>query len=210
DCYSCHRSLGAHTHAAAREPALRTPRPGQPAWQPWQVAGARLLRAGIEGPVAIAGSSAAELERHTVDIRRLLDSQWAAGDRERLDRVLLEARGLGVAARRMVGEVDALPLVVVDSSRETLDSILAAHPAEWQTWDAAAQTALALEAGRAGGPATIGTWRYGGRQPVAALTVSEPRHSLDALRDSLRFPPGVDSPGPVDPGSFHRRRREVP
>jgi hypothetical protein len=207
DCYSCHRSLGPLTHAAAREPALRSPRPGQPAWQPWQVAGARLLRAGLEGPVARAGSSAAELERHTIDIRRLLDTQWAAGDRERLDRVLLEARGLGTAARRMVGDIDALPLVVVDSSHETLDALVAAHPAEWQTWDAGAQTSLALEAGRAGGPATIGVWRSGGRRAAA---VTEPRHSLDALRDSLRFPPGVDSPGPADSGSFHRLRREVP
>jgi hypothetical protein len=107
----------------------------------------------------------------------------------------------------MVGDIDALPLVVVDSSHETLDALVAAHPAEWQTWDAGAQTSLALEAGRAGGPATIGVWRSGGRRAAA---VTEPRHSLDALRDSLRFPPGVDSPGPADSGSFHRLRREVP
>lgn len=210
DCYSCHRSLGADTSTASREPALRSPRPGQPAWQPWQVAGARLLRAGLEGAAPVPGSSATALERSTVDIRRLLDTQWAAADRERLDRVLLEARGLAVAARRSIAEIDTLPLIVVDASHETLDAVEAANPLEWLTWDAAAQTSLAMEAGRDGGPARIGVWRSCSRQSGATRMASEPRQSLDALRESLRFPPAADSPGPFDPRSFQRLRRQVP
>ena len=156
------------------------------------------------------GSSATALERSTVDIRRVLDTQWAAADRERLDRVLLEARGLAAAARRSISEIDALPLIVVDASQETLDAVEAANPPEWLTWDAAAQTSLAMEAGRDGGPARIGVWRSCSRQSGATQMVSEPRHSLDALRESLRFPPAADSPGPFDSRSFQRLRRQVP
>ena len=210
DCYSCHRTLGPDTNAASREPALRRPRPGQPSWQPWQVAGARLLRAGLEGPVPIPDTTATALEQSTVDIRLLLDTQWAATDRERLNRLLLEASGLAFAARRSGAEIDARPRIVVDASHQTLDAIAAANPAEWQTWDAAVQTYLALEAGRQGGPATIGIWRNGGQGIVSTVSASEPRRSLDELRASLRFPPDVDTPGPFDLRSFQRARRLVP
>ena len=208
DCYSCHRTLGPDTNAAAREPVARQPRPGQPAWQPWQVAGGRLLRAGLEGPVAIAGTPAADLERSVVDIRRLLDDRWAAADVERLDRVLLEARGLGRAARRAAAAIDERPLVEIDAAHGTLDGLVAAEPADWRTWDAAVQTALALQAGREGGAAEIGVWRAAGQRRAA--TASEPRRSLDELRATLRFPPGADSPGPFDSGGFHRQRGQVP
>ena len=208
DCYSCHRTLGPDTNAASREPALQRPRPGQPAWQPWQVAGARLLRAGLEGATPRVGTSATELERSAIDIQTLLDTQWAAADRERLSRVLLEARGLAAAARRGAADVDVRPLVVVDASHATLDAIAAAHPADWQTWDAAVQTYLALEAGREGGPATIGSWRTAGGP--SATTASASRRSLDDLRASLRFPPDADTPGRFDPRSFQQARRGVP
>ena len=211
DCYSCHRSLGADTSSASRPPALRTPRPGQPAWQPWQVAGARLLRAGLEGPKPIVGTPAAELERSTIDVRRLLDTRWAAADRERLDRVLLEARGLAVAARRIADDIDGRPRVTIDASHDTLDAITAAHPAEWQTWDAAVQTYLAMEAGRQGGAATLGVWRGGRRTAIASATsTSASRRPLDELRESLRFPPAADMPSPFDPRGFQQARRAVP
>lgn len=209
DCYSCHRSLGPDTNAASREPALRRPRPGTPAWQPWHVAGARLLRAGMEGARPRAGSAAEELERSAVDIQTLLDAEWAAADRERLDRILMEARGLAVAARRGVADIDGRPLVAIDASNATLDAVTAAHPADWQTWDAAVQTLLAMEAGRQGGPATIGGWRSGPR-PVAVISASPVRRSLDDLRESLRFPPAADAPGPFDPRGFQQARRGIP
>ena len=206
DCYSCHRSLGPDTNTANRQPVLRRPRPGQPSWQPWQVAGARLLRAGMEGATPLVGTAATDLERSAVDIQTLLDNQWAAADRERLSRVLLEARGLAVAARRNAADMNGRPLIVVDASHATLDAMAAANPTDWQTWDAAVQTYLAMEAGRQGGPATIGVWGYPGRQPV----VLEAPYSLDGLRQSLRFPPAVDSPGPFDPQRFHDARRRIP
>jgi hypothetical protein len=208
DCYSCHRTLGPDTQAAARTPAARQPRPGQPAWQPWQVAGGRLLRAGLEGAVSPAGTPAGDLERSVVDIRRLLDTDWAAADAERLDRVLLEARGLAHASRRAATAIDARPLIDIDASNATLDSLVAANPADWQTWDAAVQTALALEAGRAGGPAEMGVWRPVSQRRVA--TSAEPRRSLDELRATLQFAPGADSPGPFDARGFQRQRRQVP
>ena len=210
DCYACHRTLGPDKSAANREPALQQPRVGQPSWQPWQVAGARLLRAGLEGPAPIDGTSVAALERSVVDIRLLLDTQWAAADRERLNRVLLEASGLAVAARRSGAEINAWPLITVDASHHTLDAITAANPTEWQTWDAAVQTSLALEAGRQGGPATIGIWRTSGQRQDAALSIPNPRRSLDELRARLRFPPERDSPGSFDPRSFQQARRLVP
>ena len=209
DCYSCHRTLGTDTNAASREPALRRPRPGQPSWQPWQVAGARLLRAGMEGGTPIAGTAATDLERSAVDIQTLLDTQWAAADRERLSRVLMEARGLAVAARRNAADINGRTLIAVDASDATLDAITATHPADWETWDAAVQTYLAMEAGRQGGPATIGVWRSG-HQPAVVVSTSASRRSLDDLRASLRFPPAADTPGPFDHRNFQRARRGVP
>ena len=209
DCYSCHRTLGPDATAASREPALRRPRPGQPSWQPWQVAGARLLRAGMEGATPLAGTVGTTLERSAVDIQALLDTQWVVADRERLSRVLLEARGLAVAAHRGAADINGRPLVAVDASQATLDAITAAHPADWQTWDAAVQTYLAMEAGRQGGPATIGVWRSG-QQPAVAVSTSASRRSLDDLRAGLRFPPATDTPGLFDPRRFQQARRGVP
>ncbi|MFM8893206.1 MAG: hypothetical protein ACKOTB_16590, partial [Planctomycetia bacterium] len=208
DCYSCHRTLSADTTATGWEPPLERPRPGQPSWQPWQVAGSRLLRAAMEGPVSPAGTSVANLERNAIDIQSLLDTQWAAADRERLDRVLLEARGLAVAARRVAVEIDGRQLISVDASHATLDAITQAHPRDWRTWDAAVQMYLALEAGRHGGPATIGAWRSQG--PAVSASSAASRQSLDDLRASLRFPPSADTPGPFDPRGFQHRRRGVP
>ena len=209
DCYSCHRTLGAETNAVGREPPLERPRPGQPSWQPWQVAGSRLLRAALEGPASPGGTSAADLERSAVDIQSLLDAQWAVADRERLDRVLLEARGLAAAARRAAVDINGRASVSVDVSHATLDAITAAHPRDWRTWDAAVQTYLALEAGRQGGPAMIGTW-HGGRRPNVTASTPASRRSLDELRASLRFPPAADAPGPFDPRGFQQTRRGVP
>ena len=210
DCYSCHRTLGPDTNSTSREPALRRPRPGQPSWQPWQVAGARLLRAGLEGATPVVGTSATDLARSAVDIQTLLDTQWAAADRERIDRVLMEARGLAVAARRSAAEINDRPRIAIDASHTTLDAITAADPAEWQTWDAAVQTYLAMEADRQGGPATIGLWRGSSPRPAVAVSTSASRRSLDELRASLRFPPAADTPGPFDPRSFQQARRAVP
>lgn len=209
DCYSCHRTLGTDTTATGWEPPLERPRPGQPSWQPWQVAGSRLLRAAMEGPASRGDTSTADLERSALDIQTLLDTQWAVADRERLDRVLLEARGLAVAARRAAVDIDGRPAVSVDASHATLDAITEAHPRDWRTWDAAVQMYLALEAGRQGGPAAIGAW-HGGRRPAAAASTAASRRALDELRASLRFPPAADAPGPFDPGSFQRTRRGVP
>jgi hypothetical protein len=150
------------------------------------------------------------LARSAVDIQTLLDTQWAAADRERLDRVLMEARGLAVAARRSGAEINDRPRIAIDASHATLDAITAADPADWQTWDAAVQTYLAMEAGRQGGPATIGLWRSRGQRPAVAVSTSASRRSLDDLRASLRFPPATDTPGLFDPRSFQRARRAVP
>jgi hypothetical protein len=211
DCYSCHRTLGPDSGTALREPPLRNPQPGQPAWQPWYAAAARLTRAQLDGmppggPSATPGTAAAAIERHAVDIRRLLATDWARADDERLRRVLLEARGLAAAARRLADDIESRPTIALDRSPATLDAVIAADPSEWRTWDATVQAYLALEASRAGGPASLGVWR---RCSLPAAP-GEPRQSLDHLRESLRFPPDQDSPGPFDPRDFHRARREVP
>ena len=206
DCYSCHRTLGPDSGTALRDPPLRSPHPGQPSWQPWYAAAARLTRAELEGPAVTPGTAAATLERQAGDLRRLLAVDWPRADEERLRRVLLEARGLAESARRVAAEIDSRPAVVLDGSPATLDAVIAADPPEWRTWDAAVQSYLALEAARAGGPARLGVWRSCSL-PAAR---GEPGQSLDRLRESLRFPPDQDSPGPFDPRDFHRARREVP
>jgi hypothetical protein len=209
DCYSCHRSLSPHGAAAALAPA-QTPSPGRPSWQPWQVAGARLLRAGLEGAAPIAASPLATLETSVVDLRRLLDADFARDDRERLGRILMEAHGLAEAARRGVAEVENRPVVSLDAAHATLDEIVARDAVGWRSWDSAVQTYLALEAARSAGPAAVGVWhratRHGGRPEPAAAGAA----ALDTLRDTLRFPPDCDSPGPFDPQSFLRARRQVP
>jgi hypothetical protein len=208
DCYSCHRTLGPDSGTALQDPPLRNPQPGQPSWQPWYAAAARLLRAELEGPAVTAGTTAAEVERHASDLRRLLATDWPRADQERLRRVVLEAQGLAGAAGRLAAEIDARPVVALDRSPATLDAIVAADPAEWRTWDAAVQSYLAMEAARSGGAAEVGVWRYCSQSQ--AVPASETRRSLDRLRESLRFPPDQDSPGPFDPLRYHRTRGEVP
>lgn len=212
DCYSCHRSLGPST-TATREPPLERPRLGRPAWQPWYSAAAGLQRAVLEGPGGPAPESvtpANVLERSAGDVRRLLDTDWARADRERLRRVAMEAEGLALAARRRTMELEGREWITVDGSHATLDAIVTAAPAEWRTWDAAVQTYLAMEAARYGGWATIGVWQPCGMRSGGAVAEESPRRQLDLLRTSLRFPPAADSPGPFDLRGFTRARREVP
>ena len=208
DCYSCHRTLGADGGTASLEPPLRSPQPGQPSWQPWYASAARLLRAALEGPTVTPGTPATELERHAADLRRLFATDWAEADRERLARVLLEARGLQESARLVVTAVGTRHVIALDGSTGTLDALVAADPHEWRTWDAAVQSYLAMEATRRGGPAEPGVWRYSSYR--TGVPGSDTRWSLDRLRESLRFPPDVDSPGPFDPQRFQGSRREVP
>jgi len=228
DCYSCHRSLGPTT-GAMREPPLDRPRLGRPSWQPWYAAAAGLQRATLDGPPGRDRPGTA-VERSALDLRRLLSDDWAQADRERLRRVRMEAEGLAVAARRRAAEIDARERVVLDGSHATLDALVGAaaadrqpahgqradgraadwHPADWQTWDAAVQVYLAMEAARYGGPAAIGVWQPSGMRAGGLTSLPAPRRQLDDLRESLRFPPAADSPGPFDPRSFTRSRREVP
>ena len=153
-----------------------------------------------------AGALGADLTYSFQPFRRLLATDWARADEERLHRVLLEARGLAAAARRLADDIESRPTIALDRSPATLDAVVAADPSEWRTWDATVQAYLATEASRAGGPASLGVWR---RCSLPAAP-GEPRQSLDHLRESLRFPPDQDSPGPFDPRDFHRARREVP
>jgi hypothetical protein len=235
DCYSCHRSLGPVT-GAMREPPLARPRLGRPSWQPWYTAAAGLQRAVLDGPspqdrgapgpgtasngTASNSGAGRAVERAALDLRRLLSEDWAAADAERLRRVRMEAEGLAIAARRRAAEIDARERIVVDAGHATLDALVAAasadaqaagwQPADWETWDAAAQVYLAMEAGRYGGPAAVGVWQPCGLRSGGLTALPAPRGQLDNLRESLRFPPAADSPGPFDPRSFTRSRREVP
>lgn len=214
DCYSCHRSLGPTT-AATREPPLERPRLGRPSWQPWYAAAAGLQRATLDGPPGHGGSGSGggaggTVERSAIDLRRLLDVDWANADRERLRRVRMEAEGLALAARRRAAEIDGRERIVLDGGHATLDALVAGAPADWSTWDAAAQVYLAMEAARYGGPAATGVWRPCGARAGGLVSQESPRRQLDDLRESLRFPPAADSPGPFDPRSFTRSRREVP
>jgi carbon-monoxide dehydrogenase large subunit len=96
-------------------------------------------------------------------------------------------------------ELAARERVVLDASHQRLDALLAAAPPEWRFWDAAVQTLLLIEA--AGGGRTTE-----GRHTVPADT----RAAIDALRESLRFPPGADSPRRFDPVRFNLDRSAVP
>jgi hypothetical protein len=218
DCYSCHRSLGPIT-GAMREPPLDRPRLGRPSWQPWYTAAAGLQRATLDGPPGHGGAGGAAgtadnagstVERSAIDLRRLLDVDWANADRERLRRVRMEAEGLALAARRRAAELEGRERVVLDGSHATLDALVSAAPADWQTWDSAVQVYLAMEAARYGGPAATGVSGPCGVRSGGLVAAESPRRQLDDLRESLRFPPADDSPGPFDPRSFTRSRREVP
>ena len=193
DCYSCHQSLG--PNAGAHADRSRPRPPGSPTWQPWYVAAALLLdeQAGADS------SAARELAAEVAEVRRLFDASWAAADEERLRRIRFEARGMAAAAHRLAAELSARPVVVLDGTPASFDRLVAARPDEWHRWDGAVQMLLALEASRAGGPA-----RHDGRPPARV------RSALEALRDSLRFPPGVDAPLGFDAARFQRDRADIP
>ncbi|NBT13022.1 MAG: hypothetical protein EBS56_05480 [Planctomycetia bacterium] len=193
DCYSCHRSLG--PNADVQDHRARPRPPGAPTWQPWYVAAALLL----ENQVGTESSAARELAAEFAEVRRLLDAGWADADEERLRRIRFEARGMAAAADRLATELSARPVVVLDGTPASFDRMVAARPDEWHRWDGAVQALLALEASRAGGPA-----RHDGRPPPRV------RSALEALRDSLRFPPGVDAPLGFDAERFQRARADIP
>jgi hypothetical protein len=140
-----------------------------------------------------------------VDIRRALEPDWSVADKERLDRVLFEARGLALAARQASQELEARNRIVLDVSHDRLDALVTSAPPEWRFWDAAVQTLLVMEAA-GGGPARVGVSRSDQRQAATAET----RRALEELRDSLRFPPGADSPQGFSPVRFNRDRAAVP
>jgi hypothetical protein len=195
DCYACHQALGPRSFTTAHASRFQNPFPGQPSWQPWYVSAGRLL----EAAAAPAESDRQGVGTAAVDVRRVFEPDWSVADTERLDRVLLEARGLSRAARASARELAARERVVLDASHQRLDALLAAAPPEWRFWDAAVQTLLLIEA--AGGGRTTE-----GRHTVPADT----RAAIDALRESLRFPPGADSPRRFDPVRFNLDRSAVP
>lgn len=196
DCYACHQPLGPRSFTSAHAARFQNPFPGQPSWQPWSVSAGRLLE---------SAASPAEPERQGVgtaaaDIRRVFEPDWHIADKERLDRVILEARGLARAARAAAHSRAEQDRIVLDASPETLDALLADAPPEWRFWDAAVQTLLVIEAAGSG-PVT------GGRNAAAT---AETRQALEELRESLRFPPGANSPRHFDPVRFNLERAAVP
>ncbi|MEI6240880.1 MAG: multiheme c-type cytochrome [Planctomycetia bacterium] len=201
DCYACHKALGPGSYTAYAG-QFQNPYPGQPSWQPWYVAAGRLLEAAA--PTATAPGTPS-VGTGVVDIRRALEPDWSVADKERLDRVLLEARGLVRAARQAGQELESRDRIVLDVSHDRLDALVASAPPEWRFWDAAVQTLLVMEAA-GGGPARVGTWRSTTHQPATVDT----RQALEELRDSLRFPPGTDSPQGFSPVRFNRDRVAVP
>jgi|GEM_PF-2242390 len=124
------------------------------------------------------------LERSAADIARLLTQDWSQADRERLSRILFEARGLVRAAKTYGDRLDSQPQIVLHGSGNRFNTQVTKNPAEWQTWDSAVQMVLAMEAHR-NGPARLGVWRYPGNGHL----VSDLPTALDDLRTSLRFPP---------------------
>lgn len=193
DCYACHQSLGRTPDGASERSRPRPP--GSPAWQPWYVAAALLLDA--QGSADT--SAARELAVEVAEVRRLFDTDWAGTDEERLRRIRFEARGMAAAAERLAADLSARPTVTLDGANAAFDRAAAAEPDEWRHWDGAVQMVLALEAARAGGPA-----RHDGRPPARV------RAAIEDLRDSLRFPPGVDTPLGFDAERFQRDRAGVP
>jgi hypothetical protein len=200
DCYACHKSLGPDSHAA-HAGRFRNPFPGQPSWQPWFVSAGRLFD-------AAAATSAAPGTRSVgaslVDIRRAMEPDWSMADKERFERVLLEARGLARAARQASRELESRNHIALDVSHDRLDVLVASAAPEWRFWDAAVQTLLLMEAAHGG------TARSAARRPDQRAATPDTRQALDELRDSLRFPPGADSPHGFSPVRFNRDRAAVP
>ena len=196
DCYACHQALGPRSFTAGHPARFQNPFPGQPSWQPWYVSAGRLLEA-VASP---SEPGRPGVGTTTVDIRKVFEPEWFIADKERLDRVLLEARGLSRAAGASTRELAARERIVLDASHQRLDALLADAPPEWRFWDAAVQTLLVIEAA-GGGRAT------GGRQAAAT---GQTRRAIDELRESLQFPPGADSPRRFDPVRFNLDRAAVP
>ncbi len=198
DCYACHRALSPERVAAAAAGPFRNPAPGVPTWQPWSVSAARLVALAIDDPAARSvGPAAAEL-------RAVFGTRWADADAERLERVAAKAAALEHAAVATAAAIAAQETVVLDAQRDRIDATVAADGAEWRFWDAAAQVYLLMEAADDGGPARLGATLSGGRAQ------EHTRDTLDALRASLRFPPGSGGPDRFDPVIFDRDRRAVP
>ncbi|MFM8633415.1 MAG: multiheme c-type cytochrome [Planctomycetia bacterium] len=202
DCYACHKSLGPSSYAAAHTGGFRNPFPGQPSWQPWYVSAGRLLDAAA-APAVAPGTRSVGMS--AVDVRRVLEADWSVADRARLERMLLEARGLQRAALQAGREIETRDHVVLHLSQRKLDALVANAPPEWRFWDAAVQTLLAMEAAE-GGAARLGV-RGSDRAGGAA---GDTRRALDELRESLRFPPGADTPEGFSPVRFNRDRVAVP
>jgi hypothetical protein len=202
DCYACHKSLGPSSYAAAHTGGFRNPFPGQPSWQPWYVSAGRLLDAAA-APTAVPGTRSVGMS--AVDVRRVLEADWSVADRARLERVLLEARGLQRAAWQAARDLETRERVVLHLSQPKLDALVANVPPEWRFWDAAVQTLLAMEAAE-GGPARLGVHR----ETQVLGPAGDTRRALDELRESLRFPPGADTPEGFNPVRFNRDRVAVP
>jgi hypothetical protein len=193
DCYACHRALSPERVAGAAAGPYANPRPGTPSWQPWSVAAARLLAASTDDAAAVSTRREAE------ELAAVFETGWAIADRDRLDRVIARARAVERAAAAASRALATQKRIVLDASGERLDAVVAADRAAWRFWDAAAQTALLMDSAIDGGPARPGLWR-GAESPDAT------RAALDALRASLRFPPGAGGPDGFDPARFERDR----
>lgn len=202
DCLACHRSLGPDSFVGGRAAEWRNPTPGTPAWQPWQTSAATLVHAGVDR----AGPDLAAVARGIDTLRSVLAARWAAADPERMARLASEARSLEAAAAAAAGELEARDRIELAVSPDRIDGIVTARPPDWRSWDSAVQRVLALEAAVAAGPAALGTWPAG----TLSAVPSDTRAALDAVRESLRFPPGRDGPIGFDPSRFRSLTREVP
>lgn len=190
DCQGCHRTVAGTVSAVADAPRSRWSAVGTPAWQPWSQAGATLMA---------GDASAAAVAADLGDLRRLLEERWAPADPTRRGRVRLAARGLAVAAARGAEELSTLEVVDLGPVAGRIDELVADGGPGFGSWEAAVQSVLAIEAILDGGPARRG----------AAVRDGDEADGLGALRASLRFPPGRDSPPPLHPSVFERLRSTV-
>ena len=194
DCASCHRPLGGP--GLASRSVLPGALPGTPSWQPWQVAAGRLL--------GTQSADAAAVEENAIALRNLLAREWAGAEVEGLDRVRRQAGSLAAAAGRLSEQLSQAPRINLQGTPAAVETMVANSPREWQSWDSAVQTYLALEAARQGGPARLGS--AGCRLPQG----SRSGPALDTLRHSLQLPDGSNTPRDFDPRRFHSLRSEVP
>ena len=194
DCASCHRPLGGP--GLASRSVLPGALPGTPSWQPWQVAAGRLL--------GTQSADAAGVEANVIALRVLLAADWAGAEVEGLDRVRRQAGSLAAAAGRLSEQLSQGPRINLQGTPAAVETMVANSPRDWQSWDSAVQTYLALEAARQGGPARLGS--AGCRLPQG----SRSGPALDTLRRSLQLPDGSNTPRDFDPRRFHSLRSEVP